>query len=397
MTRWLLVVAVLLGVPGVPVYAADTEPGASGTVASRASAARLQLVDRAGQPLDGRGTSIAVIDTGIDAAHPAFALTDGTSKVVRHLTVVPCAVQQAINVNLNCVTDVPPGMPSDVAQGGHGTFVGGVAVGNAMALPDGTHVGGAAPGARLVLLSSTTALQGLDTAFAWVLANHRKPCGAAAPAAVCPPIRVLSLSWGANSPVIAGLEKALIAEGVTVVWANGNSGGDGTTNHSNPDPSANPAPGVLAIGSYDDGGTGSRSGRMSPDSSRGFAGDPRTWPDLVAPGVNVTSACRGWMLVCVVTGRDPRNGPAATDVATYWTGSGTSWAAPHVAGVVAQLLQARPAATPAEIDHVLKATAHRFVDGAAYERKGGYLTSFDKGAGLVDAYAAALRFGARRR
>src|SRR3954469_7170331 len=227
------------------------EPGASGTVATRASQTRLELVDRAGRPVDGRGTSIAVIDTGVDPTHPAFALPDGSSKVVRSLSVVPCIVQQAVSSNLSCVTDVPSSVPTDLVQGGHGTFVGGVAVGTPMTLPDGMHVGGAAPGARLVMLSATTALQGLDVAFAWVLANHRQPCGAGVPATTCPPIRVLALSWGADDPVIAGLEKALVAEGVLVVWAAGNSGGDGSTNQSNPDPAANPMPGVLSIAGYD--------------------------------------------------------------------------------------------------------------------------------------------------
>src|SRR4051812_45460040 len=170
------------------------EPGASGTVATRASQTRLELVDRAGRPVDGRGTSIAVIDTGVDPTHPAFALPDGSSKVVRSLSVVPCIVQQAVSSNLDCVTDVPESAPTDLGQGGHGTFVGGGAVGNALTLPDGMHVGGVARGAGLVMLSSTTELQGIDVAFAWVLANPRKPCGAAVPVSTCPPIRVLSLS-----------------------------------------------------------------------------------------------------------------------------------------------------------------------------------------------------------
>src|SRR3954453_2998805 len=159
------------------------EQGASGTVATRASQTRLELLDRAGRPVDGRGTSIAVIDTGIDPTHPAFTLPGGGSKVVRSLSVVPCIAQQALSVNLNCVTDVPATVATDLGHGGHGTFVGGVAVGNPQTLPDGTHVGGAAPGARLVMLSATTALQGIDVAFAWVLANHRKPCGAGVSAA----------------------------------------------------------------------------------------------------------------------------------------------------------------------------------------------------------------------
>ena len=60
-------------------------------------------------------------------------------------------------------------------------------------------------------------------------------------------------------------------------------------------------------------------------------------------------------------------------------------AAPHIAGIVAQLFQANPSATPAQVENAIKSTAHKYADGAAYV--GG--TSFDKGHGLVDVVAAA--------
>ena len=41
-------------------------------------------------------------------------------------------------------------------------------------------------------------------------------------------------------------------------------------------------------------------------------------------------------------------------------------AAPHIAGIVAQLFQADPTATPAQIEAALKGTAYRYTDGAAY-------------------------------
>ncbi|MCW2570922.1 MAG: exported protein of unknown function, putative Peptidase domain, partial [Frankiales bacterium] len=155
-------------------------------------------------------------------------------------------------------------------------------------------------------------------------------------------------------------------------------------------------PGVLSVASYDDGQTGTRNGKLSDTSSRGSKRDPLTWPDISAPGVNITSACRAYFAVCDAVGSSPRNGPGAADIATYFTGSGTSWAAPHVAGIIAQLFQADPAATPAVIDDAIKTTAHRY-GGGGYVTVGGYLTSYDRGAGLIDAYAAALQLGARRR
>ena len=66
-------------------------------------------------------------------------------------------------------------------------------------------------------------------------------------------------------------------------------------------------------------------------------------------------------------------------------------ATPHVSGIVAQLFQANPAATPAQIEAALEATAYKYADGTAYvaEPGGTGTTSFDKGHGLVDAVAAA--------
>ena len=63
-------------------------------------------------------------------------------------------------------------------------------------------------------------------------------------------------------------------------------------------------------------------------------------------------------------------------------------------GIVAQLFQADPGATPAQVEDALKATAHQYTDGAAYQAVGGFSTSFDKGTGLVDVVAAATKLGA---
>ena len=402
----MLAVVLATGAPlGAVASSVATPPASSGIVSTRALQAQQQLVDARERPLDGRGTTIAVIDTGADPTHPAFALPSGGTKVVRTLSTLPCLQYgegspwtQETSDDPSCLVDVPSGTTSDAGHGGHGSFVSGVAVGDHYTLRDGTAVGGGAPGARVLMISATTALIGIDNAFRWLVLHHRHPCGDGVPASVCPPVRVVNCSWGADDPSITKSQDALARAGVLTVWANGNAGGDGSTSNSNAQGTADRTPGIVSVGSYDDLGTGTRDGKISPSSSEGAKDDPRTWPDISAPGVNIISSCRAYQPICpAIETAPPRDGPGANDVATYFIGSGTSFAAPQVCGVVALLFQVDPRASAGLIERTMERTAYRFSDGAAYQRIGGVLTSYDKGAGLVDAYAAALALGAQRR
>jgi serine protease AprX len=371
----------------------------SGTAATRSREAQQTLVGANGAPLDGTGVSIAVIDSGIDPVHPAFRGPDGATRVVRSLKGL-CVDESTPDTS--CLVDVPTSVDTDLlALGGHGTHVNGIAAGTPYTLPDGTVVGGSAPGAKLVSLSVGAALLiiGADAALNWVLENHDAPCGAGVPVSECPPIKVINNSYGPsgggtfdpNSATVQ-LQRQLAAEGVVTVWANGNDGGDGSANLSNP-PGTDPTPGILSVASYNDQGTGTRDGSVSDFSSRGAATDPSTWPDISAPGENIVSACRLYLPICA-TGLQPHDGPGPLDVGTYNVISGTSMAAPQITGIVAQLFQAKPSATPGEIEDALKSTAYRFTAGAPYEQVGPYLTSYDKGTGLVDTVAAATSLGA---
>lgn len=371
----------------------------SGTAATRSAQAQQTLFGANGAKLNGSGVSIAVIDSGIDPTHPAFKGPDGATRVVRSLKGL-CLNEST--PDSSCLIDVPTFVDTDLlAVGGHGTHVNGIAAGTPYALSDGTVVGGSAPGAKLVSLSVGAALLiiGADAALNWVLENHAAPCGAGVPASTCPPIKVINNSYGPsgggtfdpNSATVK-LQRQLAAEGVVTVWANGNDGGDGSANLSNP-PGIDPTPGILSVASYNDLGTGTRDGAVSDFSSRGAAADASTWPDISAPGENIVSACRLYLPICA-TGLQPHNGPGLLDLGTYNVISGTSMAAPQITGIVAQLFQAKPSATPGEIEHALKSTAYRFGAGAPYQQVGSYLTSYDKGTGLVDVVAAATSLGA---
>ncbi|PZS23113.1 MAG: peptidase S8 [Pseudonocardiales bacterium] len=394
-------VTYLEGEQPIAVHAAPTAPPqvttrSTSLVATRGLEARKTLFGANGAALDGTGITIAVIDSGIDPTHPAFA--DG--KVVRALKSV-CLDES--NTDTNCITDVPTGVDTDtLSLGGHGTHVSSIAAGRSVTLGDGTTVSGAAPGAKIVSLSTGAAVVILsaDSSLNWVLEHHAKPCGDAVPASQCPPIRVVNNSYGPqgggkfdpNSATVK-LQRQLVKEGVVMVWAAGNDGGDGSKSLTNP-PAQDPTGGIISVASYNDQGNGTRSGPVSTFSSRGAKTDPLTWPDISAPGQNILGACRAYMPICS-TGLKPQSGPGILDVGSYNVLSGTSMASPQIVGVVALLFQADPTATPAEIEEVLKGTALHYSNGAPYQQVGRYQTSFDKGAGLVDALAAAKALGAR--
>lgn len=385
-TTWnKIAVAVASGTPA-QVNAARTKPGVSYVEADQPirlsqftsnTATRGELA-RTSLNLDGGGVSVAVIDTGVDGTHPYFKNPDGTSAVKRNLKNI-CGPVTGLP-NDSCLLDLTAVNDTDtLSAGGHGTHVAGIVAGRDVQLSDGSRLHGAAPAATIVSLSVGAGLSilGADAALNWVLEHHANPC------AGCPPIKVTNNSYGpagggsfdANSAT-AKLQRALAAEGVVTVWAAGNDGPDNTA--TNP-PGQDPTPGIIMAASYDDLNTGTRDGNISEFSSRGAPGQPGTYPDVAAPGSNITSACRLYLVVCA-TGLDPRNGPGLLDVGTFNTISGTSMASPHVAGIVAQLFQRNPNATPAQIEHAIKSTAYRFPRWDPREA----------GAGLIDAYAAAL-------
>ena len=360
--------------------------------ATRGAEAAATLLGADGTALTGKGVSVGVIDTGVDPTHPYFKGADGKSAVVSNQKVVCDPIMEA-----TCeVVKVPNDTDTDSGSaGGHGTHVSGIVAGRPTTLTTGEKLQGAAPGAKLVSISTGAGLVilGADTALNWVLENHAAPCGVGVSTAECPPIRVTNNSYGPsgggsfdpNSATVK-LQRQLAAQGVLTVWANGNDGGDGSTNLSNP-PGMDPTGGVISVASYSDLETGTRDGVVSDYSSRGLAGNLATYPDISAPGDTITSSCRPYLAICS-TGGDPKNGPGAQDIGTFNTISGTSMAAPHIAGIVAQLVQANPNATPAQIENAIKSTAYKFSFGAPYQAGPLGTTSFDKGYGLVDVVAA---------
>lgn len=340
------------------------------------------LRDLAGDVINGRGVGIAVIDSGIDATHPDLRTTaDGTAKVVRNFKVLcspPFVGTAACRDELRLVE-----MDDTDTTEGHGTGVAGVAAGSGTA-SSGAFTG-IAPGAQLYGFGAGDALQGLPVAniavaYQWIYDHGAEQD---------PPIRVLNNSWASFGPfkpdsVIAKLTTAVVADrGMTVVFAGGNRGGDGTTDETNAY-GKHPLPGVVQVANYDDEDRGTRDGALARNSSRGHADDAATWPDVAAPGTDITAPCKAVAIFCTFN--------LVADSAPYYArSSGTSYAAPHVAAVAALLYQADADVTPANVEDVLEDTAYPFTAGGAYADdpfNDDSLSSYDKGHGLVDARTA---------
>jgi serine protease AprX len=359
---------------------------------SRKAIRAIEAMSTPGLQFDGTGETIAIVDGGTDGTHPMFARSDGTSKVVRNLRVAcldeVCPSGDSADpflVDLTSVNDT-----DTEGTGGHGTHVAGIAAGVQVTTSDGHTFSGVAPGADVVAISSGLAIDIYAAAASldWIARHHADPCGDGS----CPPITVVNNSYGDSGgpwdpqDAISKIEEKLVGEGVTMVWANGhgdelNDGGDGSDNRSNPAGQA-PFGGVISVANYDDADSGTRDGALDSSSSRGERTHPETWPDLSAPGTNITSACRPYLVICNSANADPN----------YGTISGTSMAAPHVAGAVAILQQAARAGigrrlTPAEVENILEDSAHKFAFGGEYSAdptNPDSTSSYDKGHGLLD-------------
>jgi serine protease AprX len=346
-----------------------------------------------GAVLDGTGVGVAVVDSGIDARHP-----DLESRVARNFEVV-CAAPRVLTVQPEMCPapyQVVEAEHTDLA-GGHGTHVAGIVAGDGTA-SNGTYKG-IAPGATLFGFGTgetITVLSATET-YDYILRNFES---------FTPRIRVINNSWGggaggafAAGSVLSGLIRQLVDRGVTVVFAAGNAGGNGSADQTSPE-SKNPTPGVISVANYNDANTGTRAGSLNSGSSRGRTGQHNTYPDISAPGTSITSTCSKTMAVCAVGPTSSNAEPPTTVWQPHYDNlSGTSMAAPHVAGTAALLYQAVPGITPAQVEDMMQDTALKFTAGASYEadpENPGGTTSVDKGAGLLNVPALLDALGVSR-
>jgi subtilisin family serine protease len=272
---------------------------------------------------DGSGTTVAVLDTGYDAAHPDLA-----GNVVASRSFVPGLT---------------------VHDGhGHGTHVASTVAGSGAA--QGGAYKGVAPGAALAIgricsdrgsCASSAIIDGME----WAAREQRAD--------------VVNMSLGSGptdgTDPLSQAVNALTAEtGTLFVVSAGNSGPGSRTVGA---PAA--ADAALAVASVD------KSDRIAATSSRGPRfGDEAIKPDIAAPGVGIVAARSA--------GTDMQGGAQPVSD-TYIRASGTSMAAPHVAGAAAILAQRRPEWSPEELKAALTGSARSAADVNPYERGSGHL------------------------
>ncbi|HET6770594.1 MAG TPA: S8 family serine peptidase [Actinomycetota bacterium] len=353
----------------------------------------LRVSDQNGNPLDGRGVGIAIVDSGVDGTHPDLkwsGLGGSDIKLIRNFKVV-CGIPDLNTAGCAGGAQLTDMVDSDTTSG-HGTHVAGIAAGNGLATTgdEERNWQGVAPGASLYGFGAGEGLSIVvphaAAAYQWIITNA---------ATQNPPIRVVTNSWGsagAHNPslAISQLTNQLVALGIPVVWSAGNSTGTGANIQTNTYGN-NPTPGVIQVASYNDLETGTRNGQLSGTSSRGQITLPATWPDVSAPGNLIQSACKEGSVTCT-----PAFGTENIYVENkgYVRVSGTSMAAPHVAGAIAILRQANPNLSPADLENLIEDTAHKYVFGAEYTNDPANpdnTSSFEKGHGLIDVRLAALR------
>ncbi|HEX6346624.1 S8 family peptidase [Umezawaea sp.] len=268
--------------------------------------------------LDGTGTTVAVVDTGIDAGHPDLA----------------GAVVDSANF-----TDEP----DVVDRHGHGTHVASIVAGTGAA--SGGRYRGVAPGAKLLVAKVFDSTGYGETSQVMAGMEWAAERGA----------EVVNLSLGAgvtdgSDPLSALVDDLSRRTGALFVVAAGNSGpGDRTV--TTPGTAAS----ALTVGAVD------RDNRIAGFSGRGpRSGDAMVKPEVVAPGVDVVAA----------RAADTAMGAPVDD--RHTAASGTSMATPHVAGAAAILHQQHPDWTGSVLKDALVSSA-RDVGLAWFQQGSGLL------------------------
>ncbi|MCA1615101.1 MAG: S8 family serine peptidase [Acidobacteria bacterium] len=332
-----------------------------------------------GLPVSGKGITIAINDTGVDGTHQDlnYDLTNPAAGKTVQNVIMNMNDKDGLLVRTATLGNVfegiiPPSylenQPNSDTNGGHGTHVASIAAGSGLA--SGRLYEGVAPGAKILGIGSGGGLFiiGQIAAFDYILTNQ-----------LVYNIRVVNNSWGnsaaeydAAHPVNVA-SKALHDNNIVVVFANGNDGPAPNTQNR-----WTPWPWVITAGAS------TKDGRLASFSSRGIFGHPTAHPTILTPGTGGGAGNTSAIIAArsrvnpAANGLDDDLEIPANFLPNYTQISGTSMAAPHLSGIIANVLEADRSLTPDEVRDVLVRTATPL---APYDE-------FEAGAGLANVHAA---------
>lgn len=268
----------------------------------------------------GAGTTVAIIDSGVDLDHPAFQ-RNGTSIIVDGACFEDCDGQETESANVEEISAANHCSIAERTGCDHGTHVAGIVAGQSTSVPAGLRMpAGVAPGANVAAYRACSpGVDGADLVVncqrsSMIEALGRTVTQAAANNIVAANLSILSPNSLATcpaadslpSPAFASAVGAATAADISVVLGNGNGG---RTAFASCDPTA------IVVANVDKRGVAHESSDFHPDRTT-----------LWAPGADIMSA--------EVSRLDGVDRP--------WVGSqtGTSMAAPHVSGSIALIAQA---------------------------------------------------------
>ncbi|NMH61380.1 S8 family peptidase [Alteromonas ponticola] len=334
------------------------------------------FAQRNGVEFTGKGVTIMVNDSGVDASHQDLLFGDTVVENVQALT-------HASAISITGVTDgmTVKGQINTDLNSGHGTHCAGTIAGSGI-MSDGKYVG-AAPDADLIGYGSGGGLFLLDTigGFDFAINNLYTYEN---------PIKIISNSWGSSGkyeplgPVSLATYKAHKL-GIISVFAAGNDG-PGEDSHN---PYAQ-IPWGMSVGA------GDKFGKLADFSSRGLKSESGdfTMPDgsewtynnevsIVAPGVDIISTRASTNLVA--NGGDADLDAIETQYVPFYTMiSGTSMATPHVSGIIALMLEANPNLDPLTIKKLLQESATNMPGYQRWEVGAGYVNARSAVAAALD-------------
>jgi subtilisin family serine protease len=317
----------------------------------------------------GQGIVIASQDTGVQWNHPALqAHYRGWDSVAGNASHLYNWYDAWDNDSPADRCDDDPQIPCD--DNGHGTHTVGTMLGDAT--PASGTVLGMAPEAQWMgcrnMLNGVGAPASYATCFEFFLAPYPQHGDKFTDGRPDLAPHIINNSWscppeeGCDVESLRQVVETVRAAGQFVVSSAGNDGGNGCSSVINPIALYDA---VFSVGAHDD------NGHIASFSSRGpvtIDGSRRLKPEITAPGVSVYSSYNG---------------------GGYATLSGTSMAAPHVAGAVALLWSAAPELIgQIELtEQVLIKTATPVADNRCGEADGA-VPNYTYGFGRLDVLAA---------